>query len=308
MLFASVGYNVALYDVQSIQVERALEDIKNQLKVMEKTGFLKGSIPAEQQFLRIKAANTLSECVKDAKYVQECTPEVLEMKINIFKEMDRLIDDKTILASSTSCILPSKFTENLKNRRNVIVSHPVNPPYYVPLVELIPAPWTDPQVLATTRQLMEEIGQAPVTLNKEMDGFVLNRLQYALLAEAMSLLQDGVISAKDIDTVMTEGLGMRWAFLGPFETAHLNAEGIGEYMEKYGPGMHRISKSFNRSPNPFDGPTVDKLNVEMLDKVPLEKLGENRLLRDKYVSALAKLKSELKKIKNLKKKNLKALN
>lgn len=107
----------------------------------------------------------------------------------------------------------------------MIVSHPVNPPYYVPLVELVPAPWTKPEIVKTTRSLMEEIGQEPVSLTKEVEGFALNRIQYAILNETWRLVQDGILDVKDIDKVMSCGLGPRYAFMGPLETAHLNAEG-----------------------------------------------------------------------------------
>lgn len=138
----------------------------------------------------------------------------------------------------------------------VIVSHPVNPPYYVPLVEIVPAPWTNPEIVLKTRQIMEEIGQAPVSLSREIEGFALNRIQYvfklneivftlfiidtdssiyfryAILNEVWRLVNDKILSVEDIDKVMSEGLGMRYAFLGALETAHLNAEGMKSYCER----------------------------------------------------------------------------
>ena len=95
----------------------------------------------------------------------------------------------------------------------------------MPLVEIVPAPWTHPDIVTRTRALMEEIGQKPVTLKKEVPGFSLNRIQYAILDECYRQVANGVISVEDVDTVMSDGLGMRYAFMGPWETAHLNAKG-----------------------------------------------------------------------------------
>ena len=155
--------------------------------------------------------------------VHECVPENLALKQRVFSDLDSLVTDTTLLLSSTSCIMPSKFTESLTHRGNCVVCHPVNPPHYCPAVEVIPSPWTLPESQARAVQVMKDIGMKPVVAKKECDGFILNRLQYAVLQEGWRLVQDGVCDAKDIDTVMTAGLGIRWSFIGPFETAHLNA-------------------------------------------------------------------------------------
>ncbi|EDO27740.1 predicted protein, partial [Nematostella vectensis] len=160
-------------------------------------------------------------------FLQECTPENLELKKKVFQNLEAtLSSSEVILASSTSCIMPSKFTESLQLRQRCIVAHPINPPYYVPLVEVIPAPWTDASVIEQTIKLMKDIGQSPVLLKKETNGFIVNRLQYALIAEAWRLVEEGICSPEDVDTTMTEGLGLRYSLIGPFETMHLNADGM----------------------------------------------------------------------------------
>ncbi|XP_076317411.1 beta Hydroxy acid dehydrogenase 1 [Tachypleus tridentatus] len=292
MLFASAGYKVSLYDIESQKVDEALQLIQEDLKMLQTKGYLRGTLSADQQLKLMSKSDTLSECMEGAKHVQECVFERLDLKQNIFKELDKWATDEVVLSSSTSCFVPSSFSEGLKHRRQVIVSHPVNPPYYVPLVEIVPAPWTDPKVVTQTRCLMEEIGQKPVTLNTEINGFILNRIQYAILNECWRLLESGVASFEDVDTVMTAGLGMRYAFAGPIETIHLNAAGIKEYMEKYGPGIGEVTRSFGPIPT-YTGPFVDKIHEELCKKVPVDRLQDRRIWRDKRLAALSMLKKDM---------------
>ena len=158
---------------------------------------------------RIHPAATLEDAVRDAEHVQENGPENLADKKALFAVLDKAARPDAVLASSTSGIPASSFTKRLAGRARCLVAHPVNPPYLVPLVELCPAPWTAPETVVRTRALMLRAGQAPVTVNKEIAGFALNRLQGALLAEAFRLLADGVISPADLDAIVKHGLGLR---------------------------------------------------------------------------------------------------
>jgi 3-hydroxyacyl-CoA dehydrogenase len=189
--------------------------------------------------------------VANAVYVQENIAEQLAAKQTLFSELDRLAPADVILASSTSTIPASQWSAGLVGRARCLVAHPVNPPHLVPLVELSPAPWTSPDVVTRTRTLHESVGQVPIVVEREIQGFILNRLQGALLAEAFRLYADGYASTDDIDKTVRDGLGLRWSFMGPFETIDLNAPGgVAVYCERYGDLYYEMAKS--QTPRPWD--------------------------------------------------------
>lgn len=233
VVFARAGHPVTLYDPVDGAVTQAISLIEAGLPDLLDKQLLNGeSVQAVRA--RISEAATLADALRDAVYVQENAPERLDVKQALYEQMDAVAGPETIFGSSTSAIPASAFTETLTNRARCLVAHPINPPHLVPLVELVPAPWTDPAVVADTRDLMGRVGQAPITLNKEIEGFVANRMQVALVAEAFRLVRDGVCSAADADTAIAAGIGLRWAFMGPFETIDLNAPGgLADYCARF---------------------------------------------------------------------------
>ncbi|KAG8000881.1 Lambda-crystallin-like protein, partial [Nibea albiflora] len=294
MLFVSGGYTVKIYDNQPGLAAKAITEIRKQMEELEEAHMLRGELSATQQLDLLSSYDDLAQALEGAFFVQECVFENLEVKQSIFQDIEGHVGKGVILSSSTSCLVPSNVFSKVQNRSRCLVSHPVNPPYYVKLVELVPHPETSAAVMDTTHALMTKVGQAPVCLKKEIDGFALNRVQAAIIAESWRLVQDGIISVKDIDLVMSEGLGMRYAFIGPMETMHLNApEGLGDYMKRYGQGFMRVMHSFGPVPDFFSEGAKSIIN-EMCELIPSDRehLSARMERRDQLLRGLAKLKKE----------------
>lgn len=177
MIFASVGYQVKIYDIIPEQVEKTLQHVKQELLKLESENIIRGKLTAAEQFSCITGTTDIHELVRSAIFIQECVPENIELKKNLYHQLDEIVEPQTIISSSTSTFLPSILSNEMKHRDQVIVSHPVNPPYYVPLVEIVPSKWTRIDFRTKTRQIMEEIGQKPVLLKREIEGFAINRIQ-----------------------------------------------------------------------------------------------------------------------------------
>lgn len=283
IVFARAGFDVALWDKFPQAVEAARTFIAERLPELHEAGLL-----AEQPgtvLARIRPAATMAEAVRDAVHVQENGPERVAEKQTLFAELDLAAPPEAVLASSTSGIPASAFTEGLAGRARCLVAHPVNPPYLIPLVELCPAPWTEPEVVVRTRDLMTRAGQVPATVKKEMDGFALNRLQGALLAEAFRLLADDVISPTDLDALVKHGLGLRWSFMGPLETIDLNAPGgLADYCKRYGPLYYAMQQQMQ--PLLWDPMLVGRLHDARRAELPANMMPVRQEWRDRRLMGL----------------------
>lgn len=277
MIFARGGYAVRLYDAVPGVAAHAVGLCAQGLRDLAEAGLCADPAGAA---LRITHAETLAEAVAGVALVQENGPEQVEIKRSIYAELDRLAPPDAILASSSSAIRISLFAADLKGRARCLIAHPVNPPHLIPLVELSGADFTAPEVIAAARAIYDEIGQVPITVLKEVEGFILNRLQGALLAEAFRLVDEGYVTPQDLDKTVKDGLGLRWAFMGPFETIELNAPGgIPDYCARY-TGFYKRLAAEPPKPEVYDTPRV----AEQWDAV--RDIPEKMRWRDRKLAAL----------------------
>ena len=283
IVFARAGHTVAVYDADTGALHQSLALLEGALADLRAAGLL-AEEPAMTR-ARIASAATLAEAVGGAGYVQENIAENLPAKQALFAELDRLAPPDTILASSTSTIPASQWSERLAGRARCLVAHPVNPPHLLPLVELSPAPWTAPEIIARARALHEAAGQVPIVVRTEIQGFVLNRLQGALLAEAFRLYADGYASIEDIDRTVRDGLGLRWSFMGPFETIDLNAPGgVVDYCQRYGELYYQMAQT--QLPRRWDEALVRRIERERRQRLPASELDARSAWRDRRLIEL----------------------
>lgn len=283
IVFARAGFSVAVYDAVDTALAQCQRLLLENISDLAEHGLI-SEAPAAV-LARIRTETTLPAALQGACLVQECAYETLEIKRAVFAELDRHAAPDTILASSTSWLKASEFSEGLAGRARVLVAHPVNPPYLIPLVELAPAPWTDAAVLASAKTIYQEAGQVPVVLHKEITGFLLNRIQAAVLNEALNLYADGFASMEDMDLVLKNGLGMRWSFMGPFETIDLNApQGLMDYAERYGSTFREVAA--DQATNPWNRNTMAQLHAQRREVLPTGDMQARARWRDRRLMAL----------------------
>lgn len=216
--YALAGYTVFLYDLQESFLLKAKRSVENSLSLLVKEQVI--SEQAKQDALeRIVLTTDLQAAVAEADVITEAIPEVIEMKWDLFEKLEQFAKEDAIIASNTSTFSIARLIEKAKTPQRIIITHFFNPAQLVPLVEIVRHEKTSDAVVSRTMELMVEIGKSPVLLKKDVPGFIANRLQTALMREAFSLLKEGVADAREIDTVMKDGIGFRWAFVGPIETA-----------------------------------------------------------------------------------------
>jgi 3-hydroxyacyl-CoA dehydrogenase len=283
IVFAKSGFDVTIHDASKAMLDGAIPAIRESVQDLASFDLIDESV--DTVVSRITPCERLADAVANADLVQENIAEVVEATRALFIELDRLTKPDAILASSTSGLPASMFTEGIDGRARCLVAHPVNPPSLVPLVELCGAPWTSRDTMERARAVYEEARQKPVTVNREISGFLLNRLQGALLDEALSLYEQGYASAADLDTVIRDGLAMRWSFMGPFETIDLNAPGgVADYAARYG-GTYK-SIAAGRLPFDWSAETLCKLDAERRAVLPREQIEERSRWRDRRLMAL----------------------
>ena len=284
-VFSRAGHEVRLYDAKPDAAVAALSAIDTMLALYEAGGLLDEGGRASA-LSRVRPADNLTDAVGEAIYIQECVPEILDVKQSVTEAIAAEALPDAILASSTSGMIPSSFTANAPGRDRCLVTHPINPVHLHSLVEVVPAPWTSDDTVSRATTLLRRAGLEPVRLNREIDGFLVNRLQSAILHEAFRLVSQGIASPEDVDTAVRAGLAPRWSFMGPFETIDLNApNGIEDYVQRYEPMYQALA---NQQLETADWAATLKAGLlrQRRGALPIEDLAERRAWRDQQLLAL----------------------
>ena len=292
MVFARGGHEVVLWDHDAAQVNKALAHIARTLPDMAEAGLIDD---AEAVRRRITGAASLGEALSGVGFIQENIVERAEPKQALFAEVEKLAPPDAIISSSTSAIMPSIIFGALATRQRCLVSHPLNPPHLAPIVELCGADFTSPDIITRAAEFMASCGMSPITVKREIEGFILNRLQLAVLNESFRLIAEGYVTAEDLDKTIKDGLALRWSFMGPIETIDLNApQGVADYLERYGPTIRRVGDS-QAAANPWPDTIGATLDRERRADVPRERLEDATAWRDRRMMALAAHKRDQEK-------------
>ncbi|MFO1150541.1 MAG: 3-hydroxyacyl-CoA dehydrogenase [Alsobacter sp.] len=284
-LFSGAGRTVLLHDPDPERLRRAVHEAAAALGGLSRAGLLAGE-PAEAA-RRIMAAGRLEDAVGQAGYVQECAPEDVVLKTELFAALDEAAPPDAVIASSSSFLPASAFASNLPGRSRILVVHPGNPPTLLRIAEIVPAPFTDPACVGRTRALLEDCGMSTVVVRREVEGFVFNRLQGALLREAWALVADGVAEPDEIDRIVRNGLGLRWAAIGPFETSDLNTRGgIRAHAARMLPAYARMGEERGMTAAPWTPEVVDRVVADRRARLPLEGWAERVAWRDRILALL----------------------
>ena len=229
-LFCSKGLKVSLYDMTEDILRLSLDHISSSLRFLEANNLLKPG-EASAALNRIKPTTDLAEAVANADYVQESVPDNYEIKKRVFQEMDAHAPHHAILASSASGLLMTEIQKVTKRPQRCVLAHPMLPTHILPLVEIVGGEKTSADTVVTTQEFMKAMGKTPVVLNREIPGYIVNRLQAALLREAIDLVDKGIATAEDVDTAFCTGIGLRDPLLGPFLRIHLAGDGVERFFE-----------------------------------------------------------------------------
>ena len=232
--FIASGHHVQAYDPSPRSLKKLKTDVKKALISLSKIGLHKNA-----SIKNLTYHNNLKDALKDTSFVQENAPEKEKLKTSLLKEIDQLLDKKILIASSSSGLLPTKIQSKCKFPNRVLIGHPFNPVYLLPLVEIVKGKKTSQQSALKLKKIYESIGMKPLMVRKEIEGYISDRLQEALWRESLHLIKDGIASTEEIDDAIVYGPGLRWAFMGVCLTFHLagGEEGMKHMLEQFGPAL-----------------------------------------------------------------------
>lgn len=255
-LFLANGRQVRLYDTASDAEARIRKSLVEILPRLTALGY-----PSAISTDRLQFCPDLASAVHDADIVQENGPERVAFKRKLWKEAEEHARPDALFLSSSSGITATIQAAGLRNPSRLLVGHPFNPPHLLPLVEVAPGKRTSPEAVAAAVAFFKSIGKHPVVLRKEVIGFVANRLQAALLRESISLVKSGVVDVEEVDDIVANSIGLRWAVGGPFISSHLGGgpTGMTGYLKQFARGLQLLWLQFQVTPVILSGSVKQKL-------------------------------------------------
>ena len=291
VVFARSGVMVRIVSRRKGAGPAILHDIEGAAR---RAQAIKPDVAIESILSRIRVYEDLAEAVTGAGFVMEAVEEDLAIKAALFRDLDHLAPEDAVIASSTSSFGISRFAGEILGRHRCIVAHPAAPPHLIPVVEIVPAPFTSLETVEIVYELMQAIGQTPVMVKREQPGFVMNRLQGALLTEMFRVIEDGLMSPEDVDRLISDGFGLRWAFLGPLEGIDLNAPGgIVDYLKRYGFMFNDLANERGATAPVVTQKLVGLLHDAMRGALPVSELPRKLAWRDERMASLRALRTKL---------------
>ena len=284
IVHARAGHLVRLFDADPARRSVLVDEIAASLAELAAFGLLEGD--SEHVLGRVEVVDSLERALSEVDLVHECAPENLELKRKLTGEIDAIAGRGAVIASASSAITASEYAADVAGRDRCLVAHPGNPPFLLPVIEIVPAPFTSPGAAAKASSILSAAGMSPVVLHKEVKGFVFNRLQGALLREAYCLVRDGVVGVDDVDRVVRDGLGLRWAVIGPFETVDLNTRGgIERHAALLGPAYAAMGAERGQH-DPWTPDLVARVTAERRQLLPLDERDARVRWRDRQLMRL----------------------
>ena len=275
-LFLAQGLNVIVHDVaedSEARVKKGIEALKPSLVAL--------GLPVGDLFRALRFEPELAKAVATADVVQECAPDRVAIKRKLWPEVERYAPQHALLLSSTSGIPTKQQAKHMQNPGRLLIGHPFNPPHVIPLVEVVPHARSTPQDAERTMAFYRTVGKKPILLRKEVPGFVANRLQAALLREALLLVRWGVVTVDELDDIVTSSIGLRWATGGPFLSHHLGGgpTGFAGFIKHFSRGLQLLWLHSKISLVRFSPALNEKLLQQIADsfgKTPMAELEAER--------------------------------
>lgn len=288
VVFSRNGLNVSMYNRKSNTLGTVKDRIKGALEFMRDEGLIE-SHTVQESLDRVTVTSNLEEAVDGADYIQECMWEDLELKRDIFEKLTGIAPADVAIGSSCSGLRITDISSRVKNHpERCIVAHPTNPPHLIPFME-ISGDNASEEVKESVYRFMESLGQKPI-MCKEVYGYVLNRIQLSLIQEALYLVQEGICSVEAVERALTDGLGMRWAFTGPYGVEELNSANLEEGLSKYKDYMIEFFVNQQRKVTDYDEEFIKKAVAGFKPVMNGKSHDEYLKWRDKMVAQLRGIK------------------